>query len=186
MQVYYFVMPEILQYSEPVLYSEKTHKECIVKIGESVFIEDTKYNIHVFLQIPEIQENQILPAVNIELWEGGKLIGKAYKSLKKHQNFSGNIKRWTSEIGVIFGLYEDVQEVKLSVPVTLSPETDSLTLKILPEELSIQQVKVQFEVILTGFRYYLHEHFTLACIIGSFWIIILQILLVSQIKQKIQ
>lgn len=186
MQVYYFIMPEILQYSEPVLYSEKTHKECIVTIGESIFIEDTKYNIHVFLQIPEIQENQALPAVNIELWESEKMIGKAYKSLKKHQNFAGNIKRWMSEIGVILGLYDDVQEVKLSVPVILSPETTSLKLKIFPEELSIQQAKVQFEVVLTGFRYYLHEHFTLACIVGSFWLLILQILFVSQIKQKIQ
>lgn len=186
MQVYYFVMPEILQYSEPILYSEKTHKECSVQLGDSIFIEDTKYNLHVFLQIPETQDNQNIPAVNLELWEEDKLLGKAYKSLKKHQNFSGSIKRWVSEIGVIFGFYEDVQEVKLSIPAELSPDAQTIKFKIYPEELSIQQVKVQFEVKLKGFRYYLHEHFTLACVIGCFWIMILQILLVSQVKQKIQ
>ena len=186
MQVYYFIMPEILQYSEPILYSEKTHKECSVQIGDSIFIEDTKYNLHVFLQIPETQDNQNIPAVNLELWENDKLLGKAYKSLKKHQNFSGTLKRWVSEIGVLFWLYEDNQEVKLLIPAVLSPETQEIKFKFFPEELSIQTVKVQFEVKLTGFRYYLHEHFSLACIVGCFWIMIFQLLLVSQVKQKVQ
>jgi hypothetical protein len=178
-------MPEILQQSEPVLYSEKNHKECEVILGESIFIENSKYNIHILITLPEIETNLVIPAVNVEIWNNEKIIGKAYKSLKKHQSFSSLFKRAIDEVGVVLGFYDDVQEVRFTVPAKLDPENNhSLKVKIFPPEVSVDLVKVVFEVRLEGFRYYLHEHFTLACLVGSSWIFILQVLLLSRLKSK--
>jgi hypothetical protein len=177
-------MPEILQTSSPLLYSEPSHKECIIDLSESISLEDSNYNIHIYLSLPEIDLNQNVPSVNAELFESSHLLGKAYKTLKKHQSVSSLLRRLITELGVIFYLYEDVQDLKLSIPVHLSHDSQSLKLKIFPADLAIDSIKVEFEVKLTGFRYYLHEHFNFACIIGCFWLFIAQVLLLSLCRGK--
>ena len=177
-------MPEILQTSYPLLYSESSHKECTIDLSDSISLEDSNYNIHIHLTLPEIDQNQQLPAVNAELFESSNLIGRAYKTLKKHQSISSLLRRSITELGVIFYLYEDVQDLKLSIPVHLSPDSKSLTLKLLPGDLAIDSIKVEFEVKLTGFRFYLHEYFTLTCFIGSFWLFVAQVLLLSVCRDK--
>ena len=179
-------MPEILQSSSPLLYSEPSYKECLIDLSESISLEDSNYNIHIYLSLPEIDLNQNLPAVNAELFESSNLLGKAYKTLKKHQSMSSILHRLITELGVIFYLYEDVQDLKLSIPVHLSHDSKLLKLKIFPGDLAIDSIKVEFEVKLTGFRYYLHEHFNFACLIGCFWLFIDQVLLFSFFRGKIK
>jgi Putative adipose-regulatory protein (Seipin). len=176
-KLYSFIMPEIFQTSVLDLYSEKGYKEGVISIGENIVIEEERYNIIVFLKIPEIQTNFNIPEVNIEVWAENKIIGKGYRSLKKYENPASYAKKFFEYIGILFGIFEDTQVLKIKIPVIFKTPVEFLTLRIYPNKLQIEEFSTIFEAKLTGVKFYLNEYFYISYFLGVFWIFVVNMAL---------
>lgn len=179
---YVAVMPQLVQTTALNLYSEPGCKEGVVEIGENVVLEEFKYNFIVSVTVPEIESNSNVSGINVELWADQLLLGKGYKNIKKYEGLASTVRKTIESIGIIATGSENVQIINANIFAAFNHSYKTLKFKIFPEELQIQEVKVQFEVKLSGYKYYLYEYFSTCFVIGILTILILQVSILSKIK----
>jgi hypothetical protein len=179
-------MPEIFQSSPVDFYIEKGYKEGPIIIGEMIKLEEEKYSVIVSITLMENESNTHIPGISVEILDSDKVLGKGYKSIRKHENFGSKTRKYIWDIPVIFGFSEDVQVVKINIPISVSINTEELKIRVSPEELQFEQISVEFQAKLTGLRYILYEYFTIACVIGIMWIVIFEFGITYFIKSKVK
>ncbi|OMJ80803.1 hypothetical protein SteCoe_18857 [Stentor coeruleus] len=179
-------MPEVFQSSPVDFYAEKGYKEGSIIIGEMIKLEEEKYSVIVTITLMENELNTHIPGISVEILDNTKTLGKGYKSIRKHENFGSKTRKYIWDIPVIFGFSEDVQIVKINIPISVNTNSEELKIRVSPEELQFEQISVDFQAKLTGLRYILHEHFIITCAIGIIWIVIIEIGITYFLKSKIK
>ena len=177
-------MPELVQFTSLDLYSEQGYKEGYIEIGESIMIEESKYALTVMLMIPETSVNINISGVNVEVWADETKIGKGYKNIKKFEGFAGNFKKGIWNVGVIAGISDDAQVVKVTIPLKFDDDVGILKIRVFPEELQIQEASTRFDAKLTGIKYVLNQYSLTSCAIGVSWIVIVQLTIGCFIKNS--
>ncbi|OMJ82616.1 hypothetical protein SteCoe_16665 [Stentor coeruleus] len=160
-------------YQHSIISMYKSQDSLIGLTEQEITLQNENYLISVNLQVPEDEINTSIGNFEIELtfrYKNGQI--KKLKNLgilKYYSYYTKIIKNLVKLPFVLLGIYDESQVVTVKFYHSLlhAEEIEKVFIKIVPQELRIYSMSIDFEVRLEGIRNFMYAHGYYSFFIGA-------------------
>ncbi|EGG21824.1 hypothetical protein DFA_01710 [Cavenderia fasciculata] len=194
--LYSYFVPKVSS-EEPLYFDFNGHRSVVATTEVAVSFQRSQlYDIYLNLEMPESPKNEDMGMFMVCLdldsqdkWNPHKLLSVCRPATIKYRSpIIKSIKSVLMSIPYIFGLYEEKQELSISLvedlPFKRFYQTVSASISILNKNIQIYSARLSFQAKLSGLEYYMYYYPILSFFIGFCslfvtWMCIVSFILVS-------